>query len=246
VGSPELHARASSGAPLASGSETIHLEFSANASGPIRGSGAAVVLELDLGDVTIEKLVGGTESCSLQPLAGTCAAPVDTLYVEFETLRLRQDTHTWTWRADAQPGNPHRVPDSTFAFSLAADVHGTDRATSFRGPSQSFGDGWGAAEIVAPGDGLDDDWFLRRRDRLVALLEGFEVPRARVTVVGGTAANPRAYELANATIDSISYSGLTETIALTPESMTWTNEDETAGTTPPAPPSGDVDGGFHQ
>lgn len=175
--------------------------------------------------------MGGTESCPSTATTGDCnVVPVDTLYVDFESIEVRRakggDTVKWDLVRDTgTKPSPNDLVDA-FDFKLGPPSLGpstTERATSFAGPTQTP-DGELAHASVAPIEAIQNDSGLDRRlARFVSFLNDTTIPAGHVTVYANKTAGGvlRAYDMTDLNFASIRYSGISEELSFSVSSMSW-------------------------
>jgi hypothetical protein len=213
--SAELRARAASGTPLATGSQVVHLRFVDNVA---HGGGiGSVFLEADLHDVLVTRLVPGTDN----------GLPLfDVLYLEFSRIDWTLDNQEWSFDLETQTLTPHASPGTSnhsLDFGVRAGVPQLEPASSFSSPAETPGFLGAGSVVVEDGDHPNN----HRLSRFVALVTGAAIPAADVRA-GLSGGNPRRYQMTNLHVTSIVYSGVSETVGFTAETMRWTLDGDSA------------------
>lgn len=224
VGSPDLHVAATAGTQL----PEMHLRFFMGTV-DTRFPDNSIDTEMWLRKATITKLVGGSENCSTSP----CTLPVDTLYVEFESIEIAHggssDHVAWDLvkGTGSKPAGSGDLRDAfDFKMGPGAGPRDVERAIAFAGPTQTP-DGELAYAAVDPIEANQDDSGLDRRlVRLVALLNDKPIPEAHVNFYGTLATAPgytvlRGYDMTDILFASIRYKGLAEDLSFSMSSMSW-------------------------
>jgi type VI protein secretion system component Hcp len=210
VGSPELHARASTGEPLATGGARVVLIAKTTTAGTTGRE-----LEIDLFNVTIAKLVSGSEP-----------SPVDNLFLTFTKMTVKHSADTEGVTYDLTTGalTPSSVSSSdltdAFNFNMGGGT-GLEVATSFTGPSQTPGGSLIQAAVDPKEADQNDAGLDRRPTRLWAFLKGVPISAGHVHVYRLSSV-VRAYDMTNIRFASVNYTGTVEKLAFSVDSMTWT------------------------
>jgi hypothetical protein len=238
VGSPDLHVLATEGTANGQPAPQMHLRFMAPSGGVRGGVPGGVDTEMLLNKVTVTKLVGGSESC---PTPTTCTTPVDTLFVDFQSIQVQHGTgDTVLYNLVTGVGSKPSDTDlrDAFEFSLGSSLGpaGVEHAKSFAGPTQTP-DGELAHAALDPIEANQDDSGLDRRlVRLVSLLNNVSIPHGHVNVYGRTSTPLRSYNMTDVRFASIKYTGLAEDLSFSLGSMSWAAGADEADVDPdPAP-----------
>jgi len=190
------------------------------------------IVQIDLFDVSIAKLVAGTENCVD---GSNCLPPVESLFLKFNKITVShggsQDTVTFDLATGLSPNNVGSG-DLNEALNVNMGNAGSanlERANSFTGPTQTPGGLLVEAAFNPEERNAEDPGVDRRPTRFLALVKNLVVPSGHVHAnASKTAQGTRTYDMTGIRFTTISYSGLVEKLAFSVQSMTWTIGNEQA------------------